>query len=81
VQTQVANRLTEHQKKVKIIFDKKAKERKFEVNDWVLLWDKRREAKGMHGKFDSLWKGPFVIKKIAGVDNFILSHQDGVELP
>ncbi|KAH9329128.1 hypothetical protein KI387_001236, partial [Taxus chinensis] len=58
---QVVDRIKEHQLKVNKFFDKKAKAREFKVGDFILLWDKRREPKGSHGKFDSLWLGPFEI--------------------
>ncbi|KAH9301068.1 hypothetical protein KI387_012651, partial [Taxus chinensis] len=45
----VVDKITEHQNQVKRLFDKKAKQRNFQVGDLVLLWDKRREPKGMHG--------------------------------
>ncbi|KAH9296113.1 hypothetical protein KI387_039701, partial [Taxus chinensis] len=63
------------------VFDKKARERKFEIGDWVLWWDKRHESKGMHDKSDSLWKGTFMIKRAAGMNTFFLAYQDGIELP
>ena len=50
-----------HQKKIKTIFDKKAKVDNFQVGDWVLKWDAAKQDKGKHGKFDSLWIRPFVI--------------------
>ena len=50
-----------HQQNIKIIFDKRAKVDNFQVGDWVLKWDTVRQDKGKHGKFDSLWIGPFVI--------------------
>ncbi|XP_059078205.1 uncharacterized protein LOC131043644 [Cryptomeria japonica] len=51
---EVVDRIATHQSQVKALFDKKATSREFAVGDQVLLWDKRREPKGMHGKFDSL---------------------------
>ena len=33
------------------------------TGDQVLLWDKKREPKGAHSKFESLWKGPFEISE------------------
>ncbi|KAH9324379.1 hypothetical protein KI387_004557, partial [Taxus chinensis] len=63
------------------VFDKKAKERKFKIRDWVLWRNKRYEPKGIHDKFDPLWKGPFVIKRAVGMDTFFLACQDGIELP
>ena len=49
------------QDKIKKIFDKRTKEDDFAIGDKVLKWDSRREEKGKHGKFDFLWKGPYVI--------------------
>jgi hypothetical protein len=39
--------------KVKRTFDKSLWQRVFQEGDTVLLWDKRREKPGNHGKFDS----------------------------
>ena len=50
--------LLRHQESVKGTFDKLVKPRSFQIGDMVLLWDKRREKPGKHGKFDSLWRGP-----------------------
>ena len=46
--------ITEHQMKVKHIFDKRARPRHFLKDDEILLWDKRREPKGSHKKIESL---------------------------
>ena len=50
-------KLESHQKKIKVIFDKREKVDKFQVGDWVLKWDTIRQDKGKHGKFDSMWIG------------------------
>jgi hypothetical protein len=63
--------------KVKKAFDKSARKRDFIVGDTVLLWDKGREKPRKHGKFDSMWLGPYVIREIAGPNSFDLSHLDG----
>lgn len=39
---------------VKNLFDKRTRPQKFIVGDTILLWDKWRAPKGMHGKFDTL---------------------------
>ncbi|KAH9293424.1 hypothetical protein KI387_041372, partial [Taxus chinensis] len=62
---EVADRIATHQQKVKILFDKKSRSREFQVGDTVLLWDKRHKPRGSHGKFDSLWLGPFKIRHFA----------------
>ena len=51
------------------------------VGDSVLLWDKRSAPKGMHKKFDTLWKGPFIIHEAFKNNSFKLSYQDGKVLP
>jgi hypothetical protein len=43
-----------NQDKVKRIFDKSSRQRVFQEGDTILLWDKRREKSGNHGKFDHL---------------------------
>ena len=43
-----------NQDKVKKAFDKSSRQRDFQVGDVVLLWDKKREKPGKHGKFDNL---------------------------
>jgi hypothetical protein len=48
-----------HQKS-KAYYDKKAKERKFEVNDKVYLFCPARKPGRCH-KFRSFWQGPFIV--------------------
>ena len=62
-------------------FDKLANLRPFNVGDTVLLWDKRREKPRKDGKFDSLWRGPFIICDLAGTNSFILNTMEGERLP
>ena len=47
----------------------------------MLLWDKRREPKGAHTKFESLWKGPFVISAELGSNAFKIKYLIGDDLP
>ena len=70
-----------HQESVKGTFDKSAKPRPFKVGDTVLLRDKRREKSGKHGKFDSLWRGPFIICDLSEMNSFILNTMEGERLP
>lgn len=46
---------------MKILFDRKDRERYFKQGDLVLRWDTRREEIGNHGKFNNLWFRPFNI--------------------
>ena len=74
---QVNQRLTEYQEKMKNIFDRHAKDRKFQIGDLVLRWDVRRAEKGKHGKFEPLWFGPFKIVEQGGNNTFILENLQG----
>lgn len=67
------------QSQMKYLFDKKAKDRKFEVNYLVLMWNARIQEKGKHGKFKALWLGPFVIISKGGEDSYYLQNMLGVE--
>ena len=62
------------------MFDKGAKATDFKIGDKVLKWDSRREDKGKHGKFDSLWQDPYIIQATVGPNAFFLSKLDGTEL-
>ena len=67
--------------RVKDLFDKKERPWKFMVGDSVLLLDKRNAPKGMHKKFDTLWKGPFIIHQAFENNSFKMAYQDGEVLP
>ena len=45
----------------------------------MLKWDSRREDKGKHGKFENLWKGPFIISSVSRNNAFFLQEPDGTE--
>jgi len=67
------------QEKLKKMFDKRTKAEDFFIGNKVLRWDSRREDKGKHGKFDFLWKGPFVIQVVQGNNTYFLKSLDGTE--
>eukprot|EP00253_Pinus_taeda_P011608 PITA_11608 len=73
----VEARLYDYQQKMKLLFDKKAKDRPLQLGDLVLRWDVRQEDKGKHGKFDPLWFGPFKIVEERGNNTFLLENLDG----
>lgn len=50
------------------------------LGNQVLLWDRRREPKGAHVKFESLWKGQFAIQEVKGPNSFKLAYHDGTVL-
>ena len=70
----------EKKAQVKKVFDQKIKVNDFKIEDLVLRWDARKEKKGLHGKFDHLWLGPFKIAASQGPNAFILKKLDGSEL-
>lgn len=72
-----------YQQKLKMTFDRKAKNVLFQPGHLVLIWDARREDKGKHGEFDPLWFGPFRIAKSKENNTLILENLDGelLQLP
>ena len=77
----VVDRIQEHQSHLKKLFDKKAKQRVLQDGDLFLVWDNHRESNGLHGKIDSLWRGPFHIKEVCEKNSFIFSYLGGIQLP
>lgn len=69
--------MSDYQQKMKLLFDKKAKDKPQQPRDLVLRWDVRQEDKGKHGKFDPLWFGPFRIVEGRGKNTFLLEKLDG----
>eukprot|EP00253_Pinus_taeda_P007815 PITA_07815 len=77
---QVYNRVQILQEKLKKAFDRRTKTEDFNMGDKVLKWDSRRENKGKHGKFDSLWRGPFLIQAVQGNNTYFLENLDKTDL-
>ena len=75
---EVQYKLNKYQNKMKVLFDRRARERDFKEGDLVLRWDARREEKGKHGKFDNLWFGPLAIVEIKGNNTFVLQNLEGL---
>ena len=59
--------------KVKRKFDISTQLGSFQVGDTVLRWDKRWEKPRKHGKFNSLWLGPYIIDEVAGTNSFYIN--------
>ena len=77
---EVYNRAMKFQENIKKLFDKRTKAADFKVGDKVLKWDSRREDKGKHNKFDSLWQGPYLIQATVGPNDFFLQELDGTKM-
>jgi len=69
-----------NQDKIKRTFDKSTRPRCFHIGDTILLWDKRREKPRKHGKFDSLWLGPYIIYDVVDTNSFLLNTMEGERL-
>ena len=74
---EVYNRTQQVKENIKKFFDKRTKANGFNIGDKVLKWDSRREDKGKHGKFENLWKGPYIIHSARGNNAFFLQEMDG----
>ena len=77
---EVYNRVQVLQEKLKKAYDRKTKAEDFNIGDKVLKWDSRRESKGKHGKFDSLWRGPFLIQAVQGNNTYFLQDLNKADL-
>jgi hypothetical protein len=71
------NNRKSHQKK-KVDYDKKAKERKFEVNDKVHLFCPAKKP-GKCQKFRSYWRGPYIIVQKLSDLNYKIMDKKGKE--
>ena len=67
-----------YQQRIKMWFDKtKVDGEEFQIGDLVLKWDKQKEDKGSHTKFQRLWLGPLQIAEKMGHKKYILQSLDG----
>jgi len=71
------NNRKSHQKN-KAYYDKKAKERKFEVNDKVLLFSPAKKAGRCH-KFRLFWQGPYIVVQKLSDLNYKIVNKKGKE--
>jgi hypothetical protein len=74
---EVDDRLQKYQDNMKVVFDKKAKDKEFLPGDLVLKWDAKKEDAGKNDKFDHIWFGPFRIISTEGKNSFLLENLDG----
>jgi ribonuclease HI len=73
----IDEKMQKYQDNMKLLFDRKAKDRNFLPGDLVLRWDARKEDSGKNGKFDHIWYGPFKISSSEGNNSFLLENLDG----
>ena len=71
---EVYNRALHKQENIKKLFDKRTKASDFNIGEKFLKWDSRREYKGKHGKFENLWKGPYLSQSAIGKNAFFFAR-------
>ena len=64
---------------VKVQYDKSVCPRAFSEGDLVLLWDQPKEPLGV-GKFNSMWCGPYVVKRLLENGAYELVDYEGTAL-
>ena len=68
-----------HKKRVKVQFDKTVKPRSFSEGDLVLVYDQRHDDMGA-GKFQSMWLGPYIVKRVLQKGSYELVDFEGIPL-
>lgn len=68
-----------HKKHVKAQFDKNFKPRVFSEGDLVLFYDQDSNKFGA-GKFEPLWMGPYIVKRVLEKGVYELVYYDGIPL-
>jgi len=68
-----------HKKRVKVQFDKTVEPRSFSEGDLVLVYDQRHDDMGA-GKFQSMWLGPYIIKRVLQKGAYELVDFEGIPL-
>ncbi|KAH9311991.1 hypothetical protein KI387_027026, partial [Taxus chinensis] len=61
IRNQASQAMEKDRALIKKTFDRKAKDRSFQVEDLVLKWDVDREKPGRHSKFYAIWSGPYMV--------------------
>ena len=64
---------------VKVQYDKFVHPRVFSEGDLVLLWDQSKEPMGA-GKFNPMWHGPYVVKRVLEKGSYELFDYEGIAL-
>ena len=64
---------------VKVQYDKSIRPRNFNEGDLVLLWDQAKEPLGV-GKFNPMWHGPYMVKRVLEKGAYELVDYEGTAL-
>ena len=66
-----------HKKKIKVQYDRNIKPRIFSEGDLVFLYDKEADKLGV-GKFEPMWMGPYIVKRVLEKGAYELVDYDGI---
>ena len=76
-EAQLANEV--HKRRIKAQYDQHVQPRIFSEGDLVLLYDQEADVIGK-GKFEPLWHGPYIFKRVLAKDAYELVDYDGIPL-
>ena len=68
-----------NKRRVKVQYDKSVCPRVFSEGELVLLWDQSKEPLGV-GKFNPMWRGPYVVKRLLEKGAYELVDYKGTAL-
>ena len=68
-----------HKRRIKAQYDKHVQPRVFLEGDLVLLYDQEDDVIGT-GKFELLWHGPYIVKRVLAKGAYELVDYDGIPL-
>ena len=68
-----------HKKLIKAQYDRNVKPRIFSEGDMVLLYDQEVNKLGA-GKFEPMWMGPYIVKRVLAKGAYELVDYDGIPL-
>eukprot|EP00253_Pinus_taeda_P010208 PITA_10208 len=68
-----------HKKRIKVQYDRNVKPRIFSEGDLVLLCDQEADNLG-EGKFEPMWMGPYIVKRVLEKSAYELVDYDGIPL-
>ena len=68
-----------NKRRVKVQYDKSVRPRRFSEGELVLLWDQPKEPLRA-GKFNPMWRGPYVVKHVLEKGAYELVDYEGMAL-
>ena len=68
-----------HKRRIKVQYDKNVQPRIYSEGDLVLLYDQEANVIGTR-KFEPLWHGPYIVKKVLSKGAYELVDYDGIPL-